>query len=145
VVQEVDNSGNVLVRYAQIPIDEHLAQVRSGTTNYYEQGGVGSVTSLSNTAGGLANTYTYDSYGKLSASTGTISKSFLYTGRESDPETGLVFEDPLHFRSGSDFYVYVSNSPNLFRDPSGLALRNSESDLRERVAQRGESHSYIGL
>ena len=38
----------------------------------------------------LANTYTYDSFGKLTASSGTITKPFQYTSREFDSETGLL-------------------------------------------------------
>jgi uncharacterized protein RhaS with RHS repeats len=70
-VQDVDQNGNLLARYAVTQnIDEPLADSRSGTTTYYEQDGVSSVTSLTSSAGALANSYTYDSFGKLMASTG---------------------------------------------------------------------------
>src|SRR4051794_33048034 len=62
-----------------------LLELRSGTTSYYQQDGINSVTSLSNPTGALANTYTYDSFGKLTASTGTLTNPFRYTGREFDP------------------------------------------------------------
>src|SRR4029077_18115833 len=39
--------------------------------SYLYPGLLGSVTSLSNSVGALANTYSYDSFGKLTASTGT--------------------------------------------------------------------------
>ena len=66
VLEEVDNSGNMLARYPQGQgIDEPLAELRSATTSYYQQDGLGSVSSLSNSAAALANTYTYDSFGKL--------------------------------------------------------------------------------
>jgi RHS repeat-associated protein len=119
-IQEVDNSGNVLVRYNQGSwIDEVLSELRSTTTSYYDQDGLGSVTSLSNSAGALANTYTYDSFGKLTASTGTLTNPFQFTGREFDSETGLRFyrlryfdpnigrflsEDPIGFDGGINFY-----------------------------------------
>jgi hypothetical protein len=38
--------------------------LRSSTTSYFYADGLGSVTSLSNAAGSIANTYTYDSFGK---------------------------------------------------------------------------------
>ncbi len=75
----------------------------------------------------LANTYAYDSFGKLTASTGTLANPFQYTGREFDQETGNYFyraryydqnvgrfisEDPLGFKGGDpNFYGYVLNSP----------------------------------
>ena len=64
LMEEVDSSGNVLARYTQSGlIDEPLSELRSGTTSYYEQDGINAVSSLSNSAGALANTYTYDSFG----------------------------------------------------------------------------------
>ena len=135
LLEEVDGSGNVLARYTQGPsLDEPLSMLRGGATSYYQVDAVGSVSSLSNGTGGLANTYSYDSYGKLTASTGTITNPFQYTGREFNSETNLYFyraryydqslgrfigEDRLRFRAGNDFYVYVRNSPIDLRDPSG--------------------------
>ena len=71
-------------------VDEWLAEVRSGATIYYERDGLGGVTSLSNSSGTLTNSYTYDSFGTLTVSTGTLANPFRYTGREFDPETGAV-------------------------------------------------------
>jgi RHS repeat-associated protein len=137
VVEEVDNAGNMLARYTQSRnVDELLSELRSGTTSYYEEDGLGSITSLSTGTGVLANIYTYDSFGKLTASSGSLINPFQYTGRESDSETNLYYyraryydqssgrflrEDPLKGVSGSvNFYSYVNNNPiNLF-DPSGL-------------------------
>ena len=134
-VQEVDNSGTIQGRYTQsLLIDEPLAEFRANTSSYYEQDGVGSTTSLSNQAGALSNTYLFDSFGKVTASNGT--NPFQYTGREFDPETGLLFyraryldavggrfvsEDPVGFSGGNDFYSYVNNSPLSLIDPSGNA------------------------
>ena len=135
LIEELDASGTVLARYTPSgAVDEPLAMLRSGTTSYYEQDGLESVTSLSNPAGALANTYTYDSFGKLTASTGTITNSLRYTSREFDSETGLYFnraryfdpvngrwlsEDPIRFLAGNNFYSYVLNNPLNYRDPWG--------------------------
>jgi RHS repeat-associated protein len=112
-----------------------LSELRSSTKNYYEADGLGSITSLSNTAGALENTYTYDSFGKLTALSGTVVNPFQYTSRDFDSETGLRYyraryydhnlgrflsEDPIRFRSGVDFYVYVRNNPTNLIDPRGL-------------------------
>jgi RHS repeat-associated protein len=135
LVQEVDNSGNVLATYTQgKSIDEPLAQLRSGTTSYYQRDGLGSITSLSNSAGAVAETYTYDSYGKPTTSSGTLVNPFQYTGREFDSETGIYYyraryfdpsagrflsEDRLRFGQGVNFYRYVQNNPLSSIDPSG--------------------------
>jgi len=135
VIEEVDNSGNVLARYAQESgLDLPLSEFRSSAASYYEQDGVSSVTSLSNPAGTLANTYTFDSFGKLTASTGTLTNPFQYTAREFDPEIGIyeyrsryydqslgrfLSEDPVGFSEGPNFYAYVHGDPIDFNDPSG--------------------------
>ena len=137
LIEELDNAGNVLARYTHgASLDEPLAQLRSGTASYYSQDGLGSISALTDYTGAIANTYTYDSFGKLTASTGTLTNPFRYTGREHDQETGLDFyraryldssigrflsEDPLGFNSDNgSFYRYVKNHPTFFRDPTGL-------------------------
>jgi RHS repeat-associated protein len=138
LIEELDGGGTVLARYTQTTvIDEPLAMLRSGTTSYYQADALGSSTSLSTGAGGLSNTYTYDSFGKLSASTGTLTNPFQYTARELDPETGIyeyrrryfdqsvgrfISEDPLRFRATIDFYPNALNNPMLWRDPDGRGV-----------------------
>jgi RHS repeat-associated protein len=137
-LEEADQSGNVLARYTQDRgLDAPLSEFRGSTTSYYQSDeALGSITSLSNSAGALADTYTYDSFGNLTASSGTLTNAFRYTGREFDSETGLYFyraryldsstgrfisEDPVRFEGGTDFYAYVDNSPINEFDPFGWA------------------------
>ncbi|MGC1615016.1 MAG: RHS repeat-associated core domain-containing protein [Candidatus Acidiferrum sp.] len=137
LAEETNAAGAVVARYTQdLDVDEPLAMLRSGTTSYYEQDGLDSVTSLSNTAGALAQTYTLDSFGNQTASSGSLTNPFQFTGREFDPETMLYFmraryfdpasgrfisEDPVTFLGGHNFYTYVGNWPTVYIDPSGLA------------------------
>jgi len=136
LLEEIDQNGNVLANYTQgMSIDEPLAELRSGVTSYYHADGLGSVASLSNSAGALSNTYSYDSFGKLTASSGTLTNPFRYSGREFDLETGLYYyraryydaatgrfasEDPAGFDGSLNFYDYVENDPVDWTDPSGL-------------------------
>jgi len=131
-----------VARYLQTQkIDEPLAMLRSGTTSYYHADGLRSVTSLSSAAGSIANTYTYDSFGNLAASTGSLVNSFRYTGREFDSEIGLYYyraryfdpsagrflsEDHLHFQGEGNFYRYAKNNPLLWSDPSGNSSQKSD-------------------
>jgi RHS repeat-associated protein len=116
-------------------IDEPMAMLRSSATSYYQADGLSSVTSLSNTAGSLAQTYTFDSFGKQMASSGSLTNPFQFTAREFDTETSLynyraryydanagrfLREDPLRFTAGVNFYAYVSNQPLNLVDPYGL-------------------------
>lgn len=136
IIQELNINGNAVAGYTQrLGIDQPLAEMRSGTLAFYQQDALGSVTSLSNVTGTLVNTYSYDTFGNLTASTGSFDNLFQYTGREYDPETGLRYyraryydatngkflsEDPKGFAAGTNFYEYVSNVPTRMTDPLGL-------------------------
>ncbi len=137
LIETMNSSGALLARYTQTQnIDEPLADLRSGSDSYYEVDGLGSVTSLSNSAGSVANTYTYDSFGMLTTSSGTLTNPFRYTAREFDPETGIyeyraryydqsvgrfISEDPIGLTAGMNKYEYVNNSASNAVDPLGLA------------------------
>jgi RHS repeat-associated protein len=135
LIEETNGTGGVVARYTQTQnVDELLAMLRSSTTSYYEADGLGSITSLTNTAGAIASSYTYDSFGNLVASSGSLVNNYRYTAREFDTETNLYFyraryydpqvgrfltEDPSGFQAGSNFYRYVRNRPTAAIDPSG--------------------------
>ena len=141
-IEEVDPNGSVLARYSQgLNTDEPLAMLRSGATNYYHADGVGSVTSLSNPAGTLAQTYAFDSFGKQTAASGSLTNPFRYTAREFDSETNLQFsraryyepmtgrflsEDPIGFDGGGNFYAYGQNDPIDESDPDGLSPKGKD-------------------
>jgi len=64
LVEETNSSGAVVGRYSQgLNIDELLAMLRSGSTSYYEADGLGSLTSLSNTAGTVTFSGQLGAYG----------------------------------------------------------------------------------
>ena len=128
-----------------------MAESSTGGVSYYEQDGLGSVTSVSNSSGSIAGT-SYDSYGNITSgaqqcipvSRGvcqSVPNPFLYTGREFDAETNLYFyraryydaslgrfssEDLERFRGGISLYGYVGNSPTRFIDPFGRAPANPQ-------------------
>ena len=83
----------------------------------------------------MAQTYTFDSFGKQTASSGSLTNPFQFTGREFDSETSLYFyraryfdpafgrflsEDPMRFFESPDFYAYVENNPLNLIDTTGL-------------------------
>ena len=169
LVEETNSSGNVVSRYAQAEsIDEPLAMLRASVTSYFEQDGLDTVTSLSNSSGTLAQTYTFNSFGKQTASSGSLVNPFQFTGREFDSETGLSFyraryyssgegrflsEDPLRFFSGvTNFFNYVGANPINLVDPFGLTCyctySQSTGHLKCVDAETGdvvaEANGYAG-
>jgi len=155
LIEEANSSGTAVARYSQgLNIDEPLAMLRSSATSFYNADGLGSITSLGNAAGTLAQTYTFDSFGNQTASSGSLTNPFQYTAREFDPETGLYYyraryydpiagrflgEDPTRFVAGFNFYTYTENDPANYIDSWGLcpddvrkilnAARNAVNDM----------------
>jgi RHS repeat-associated protein len=160
-VADIDQNANVLARYAETQnVDEPIAESRSGTTTYYEADGLGSVTSLTNGAGGSAQTYTFDSFGTLTASSGSITNPFRNTGREFDSETGLYYfraryydpaigrfasEDPIGFWGGIDFYAFVRNSSANYTDPTGTIIKICSRGGWQNIFPNGgfANHAYF--
>ncbi len=137
IAETTDGAGNLVARYLQgREIDEPLALNQNGSISFYEADGLGSITSVTNSAGAVVQSYSYDTFGNLVASTGSLANPFRYAAREIDSETGLYYyraryydpalgrfisEDPLGFRgSGPNFYAYVFDSPTNLVDPFGL-------------------------
>ena len=153
LIEEADTSGNVLARYTEgLGVDHALSMLRAGTMVYYQQDGIASVTSLSNSSSALANTYSYDSFGRMTGSTGTLTNPFQYTAREFDAETGIyeyrmryydssvgrfLSEDPMRFGLGdTNFYDYVRNRPAVYSDPLGLFPTKWHHDSTLQLAKQ---------
>ena len=139
ILLEYDGSNVLQARYTHGPgIDEPIAVTKGGSTFFYHQDGLGSVTDLTDSAGATAKSYSYDAYGTILESPGTLEQPYTYTGREFDAESGLYYYraryyDPTAGRffqkdrkglenpdSPFNLYVYVSNNPIILTDPSGL-------------------------
>ncbi|MFZ0784658.1 MAG: RHS repeat-associated core domain-containing protein [Candidatus Acidiferrales bacterium] len=162
LVETLSASGGEVASYAQGPkIDEPLAMDRSGTVDYYEQDGLGSITSLTAPSGSVAQSYAYDSFGNTTNSSGSLTNFFRYTGREYDTETGFYYyraryydpmtgrflsEDPIHFKAGVNFYRYVNSNPVLLSDPMGTCpLQQKCSELKEVAGITGALAAANGL
>jgi len=132
----VDSTGAVPALYIHGPgIDEPLAIGRPTGTFLYHADGLGSITTLTNTSGAPVRSYTYDSFGRIVAQSGTVVNPYTYTAREFDPESGLFYyraryydpttgrflqEDLIGFGGGINFYAYVVGNPVSYTDPLGL-------------------------
>ena len=137
ILLEYDGANILQARYTHGPgIDEPIAVTKGGSTFFYHQDGLGTVTDLTDGAGATAKSYAYDAYGNIVDQTGTVEQPYTYTGREFDSESGLYYyrarnydpatgrflqKDPLGFM-GKDvnLYRYVRSSPTNRADPSGL-------------------------
>jgi RHS repeat-associated protein len=95
---------------------------------------LGSTVALTDQAGAVKTSYTYEPFGKTTATGEANANPQRYTGREDDG-TGLYYyraryyhpglqrfisEDPTGFSAGdTNLYAYVGNNPTNLTDPSG--------------------------
>jgi RHS repeat-associated protein len=110
-----------------------VEQVNGSTTYWFHHDQIGSTRLITDSTGASQATYTYDPYGGLASSTGSITNPFRFTGqyldvesafyylglRYFDPSTGqFVTLDPLVGGTRSP-YAYVNGNPLNNIDPTG--------------------------
>lgn len=111
---------------------------------------------LANTAGTLTDSYTYDAFGMLIASTGTTANNFRYSGEGLDPNLSFYnlraryynmltgrFEtmDPVQGKISDPGtlhkYVYTKNNPVMLADPNGTDVIEN-AILRSGISQEAK-------
>lgn len=136
VLAEYDENGTLTTNYTRA--DELISQERSGAKWYYLYDGSDSVRMLANEDGEITDTYTFDAFGNLTASTGSTKNVFLYRGEQYDSFTGLYYLRARYMNpatgtfitmdeySGSVFepvslhkYLYANANPVMNSDPTG--------------------------
>jgi RHS repeat-associated protein len=106
----------------------------ASNVTYYAQDLLGSTRAVTDSAGAVQGTYTYDAYGNTTAKTGSLTNPITYAGQYQDSETGYLYlrtryydpatasflsRDPLEDSTGTP-YSYANNNPVNSTDPSGL-------------------------
>ncbi len=161
-----NGSANPLAQYVYHPeyVDSIALRYYDADTDgtgivkhYYLQDANFNVTAITDSAGTVVERYSYAPYGEatvldinflpVAGNTSTIENELRFTGRRTDPETGLqlnrnrfylqqlgrwVNRDPVGYAGYTfNLYEYARNSPVVGRDPSGLktAEQCAESNL----------------
>jgi len=148
VVAELDAAGTLLRSYTYGPgIDNILAMTvhtNAAVTNTYHfvKDHLGTVHAVTDGAGTVVESYTYDAWGNVTAfnaaahpiPTTRIGNRYLFQGREYSWKTGLYYfraryynpttgrwlsKDPIGIAGGLNQYVAFLNNGVLFRDPNG--------------------------
>ncbi len=124
-----------------------IGQEEDGVFKTYHYDYRGSTVALTNLQGGVTDTFQYDTYGKLTARTGTTATPFMYNGRDGvmTDENGLVYMRARYYSptlkrfinvdvvAGSitnaitlNRYAYANGNPVSNVDPFGLESENSD-------------------
>jgi len=116
---------------------EGFEDVAGGGTDYhYTRDHLGSVRELMNGSGTVVSRFSYDAWGVMAQTSGTVGTPFGYAGYQYHAASGLnltlfraydaalgrwLSRDPIFEEGGVNLYGYVGNSPINFSDPTGLA------------------------
>ena len=131
------SASGVLTTYYYDDAGALFAFQRGGARFYVGSDQVGTPRVVTTTAGAVVKTLSYDAFGVVTAdSDPSFELPIGYAGGLADPATGLVrfgyrdydpaagrwtSRDPVFYSGGqANLYVYVSNNPLTFRDPTGL-------------------------
>ena len=116
----------------------------SNEVSYYHYNNIGTTVALTDEAETVTDNYVYDSFGTVLNEAGSSYNPFKYVGRYGviddgsgylfmraryyDPETGrFLGEDPVQGEYTKPQtlhkYIYVTNNPIIFLDPSGTVYR----------------------
>ena len=134
-VIEETTGGNLDVSYVYGLLGA-ISQNQGGTQSTYLTDGLGSVTALTDASGVITDTYTYNAFGEVVASTGTTDNVVRFTGerydlslgqyelraRRYDPSIGrFTTSDPLQGTGPAvlNQYAYANADPANLIDPTG--------------------------
>ena len=144
VLLDLNSSLAVTTSYLNgLGVDNHLRQTNATTgVSYFLTDHLGTTTSLTDGSGTVVETLNYDSFGNNAGSART---RYTYTGRERDPDTGLLYyrarfydpqlgrfisEDPIGLLGGINFFAYVESNPVRKSDPSGRCPQDPKPQPR---------------
>lgn len=144
IIVETNANDNLTVEYTYEPtrygklISTRLDMTSAPFTAYHHFDAVGSTRQLTNAAGSVTDTVSYDAWGDVVARTGTTGISRLWIGQAGyyfDTETGLYWIRARYYQSTTarwlamdarrtlgmvlQAYVYALNNPISLLDPSG--------------------------
>jgi RHS repeat-associated protein len=118
VLEERDASNALIVSY--IYGDDLISQKRIGGTSYYHYDGLGSTRALTDATEIVLNTYTYEAFGTLIASTVVMPNDYLFTGEQYDPNIGFYYLRARYYMPQQGRFLTMDTWPGSAFDPTSL-------------------------
>ncbi len=131
----------------------------AGASLYYQHDQYGSTRLLTDSAGAVVASFTYDPYGNLTGRTGTADTPLRWGGQYQDSDTGLYYlraryYDPLTAQFVTrdplvdltqQAYAYAGDNPTTFADPLGLDWWNPTTWSSDTWAAVGVGLGAVAL
>ena len=153
VIEEHAADSSFLARYQYG--DRLIAMNALGGTQYYLQDGLGSSVNMTDTAGKAIVTYNLDPWGTVKNQTGYSFNTHIFTGKEFDGNTGLIYFGARYYDSNTarfttqdtylgeqgtppslHRYLYAYSNPTVYVDLFGYEAEN-EFALIPRFSKYG--------
>ncbi len=117
VLEEVV-SGNSVVKYSYG--HDLLNQDRGGVVGYYHYDGLGSVRSLTDTAGATTDVYNYEAFGEVLNQTGTTENGYLFAGEQFDNTLNQYYLRARYYDQNIGRFTQLDTFQGLENDPASL-------------------------
>lgn len=140
VMSESDPSGNTLVTFAREPgmFGPLLSQDRAGDVRHHHFDGLGSTTLLTDSTGGVTDTFRYDAWGNILNRTGITETPYQWVGRWGYQSTSVSRDLAVRSRT-----FRPSSGRWLSRDPSYLTRESTSSFNLDLYTPRDMSYGYV--
>jgi len=119
VLEEYQGSSlNRVYNYGMALVSQR--QVSGGTISYFGSDGHGSTRFLADASGVLSDTYAYDAYGLLIASSGSTTNNYLYCGQQFDSDLGFYYLRARYYKPDSGRFWTMDSYSGNSEDPLSL-------------------------
>jgi RHS repeat-associated protein len=132
ILEETDASNVTQVLYTQVPsfFGGVLSQIRAGVPRFFLSDGLGSTDRLTDSSANITDSYTYQAFGSVKASTGASVNPFRYVG-----QLGYYFDSDL-----AAYYVRARHYDPitgrfLSRDPLDITVIRSSAKTSALLSQ----------
>ena len=153
-----ETTGSDKIHYSYDASGNLFSMNLNGTEYYYVRNAQGDITGLIDNAGNLVVSYTYDTWGKLVSTTGSLASTlgvknpYRYRGYRYDTETGLYYLQSRYYNPEWGRFVNADGmlgitgeilSPNMF----GYCLNNpvNNFDPEGQMAESFAGMYYFGV
>ena len=114
------------------------SRIAAAARSFYVTDNIGSTRALTNSAGAVTDTFTYDAFGNLIGGVQVTLNPFLFAGQWFDSSIGQYYDRARYYNQSvgrfdsmdsdlgnsgdpisENLFAYASDDPALFRDPTG--------------------------